>query len=111
MVALKVPVLSHSRTPRTRETLLANSMAMIGKAACWKSVRTDLLVPPAAATKVVAGLRVAWDVEGFEAASVVVEAALEEATADVVPTEVEEVAMVVHLLALSMTLQLQALPL
>ena len=49
--------------------------------------------------------------EGFEAALVVVEVALEEATADVVATEEEEVAMVVRLLAISVTVLLQALPL
>lgn len=88
-----------------------NSMAMTGKAACWRSVRTGLLVHPVAVTKVVADLEVAWDVEGSEAALLVVEVALEEATVDVVATEVEEVAMVVRLLAVSMTLLLLALPL
>ena len=82
---------------------------MTGRVACWKSVRTGLPVHPAAVTKAVADLEVAWDVEGFEAASVVVEVALEEATADVVATEVEEVAMVVRPLAVSMTVLLQAL--
>lgn len=48
--------------------------------------------------------------EGFEAALVVVEVALEEATADAVATEEEVVAMVVRLLVASMTLLLQALP-
>lgn len=69
-----------------------------------------MLVHPAAVTKAVADLEVAWDEEGFEAASAVVEGALEEATADVVATGVE-VAMVVHLLAILMKLLLQALPL
>ena len=86
-----------------------SSTAMTGKAACWKSARTDSLVHPVVATKVVADLE-AWDAEGSEAALVVLEAALE-ATADAVATEVEEVVMVVRLLATSMTLQRQALPL
>ena len=47
--------------------------------------------------------------EGFEAALVVAEVALEEATADVVATEVEVVATVVHLPAVSMMLLLQVL--
>lgn len=62
-----------------------------------------------AVTKVVAVLEVAWHVEVFEAATVVVEVALGEVTADVVATEVEEGVMPVHLLAVSMTLLLQAL--
>lgn len=111
MVAPKAPVLLRSRTPRTHETPSTNSTAMTGKAACWRSVRTGLLVHPVVVvTKVVADLEVAWDVEGFEAVLVVLEVALEEAMADVVATEVEEVAMVVRLLAASMTLLLQALP-
>lgn len=87
-----------------------NSTAMTGKAACWRSVRIGLLVHPVAVTKVVADLEVAWDVEGSEAALVVLEVALGEAMAVVVVTEVEEVAMVVLLLAASMTLLLLALP-
>ena len=110
MVAPKAPVLLHSRTPRTHETPSTNSTAMTGKVACWRSVRTGLLVHPVAVTKVAADLEVAWDVEGFEAVLVVPEEALAEALADVVATEVEGVAMVVHLLAASMTLLLQALP-
>lgn len=47
--------------------------------------------------------------EGFEAALEVVEVALVEATAGVVATEVEVVAMVVRLLPVSMTVLLQAL--
>lgn len=86
-----------------------SSTAMTGKAVCWKSARTDSLVHPVVATKVVADLE-AWDAEGFEAALVVLGAALE-ATADAVATEVGEVVMVVRLLATSMTLQRQALPL
>lgn len=88
-----------------------NSTAMTGKAACSRSARTDLLVHPGVATKVVADLE-AWDVEGFEVALVVLGVALEEATADAVATEVEvevEVVMVVHLLAVSMRLLRQAL--
>lgn len=111
MVAPKAPVLLHSRPPRTRVTPSANSTAMTGKAACWRFVRTDLLVHRVAVTKAVADLEVAWDVEGFGAALAVAEVALEEATADVVATGVEEVAMAVHLLAVSMTVLLQALPL
>ncbi len=106
MVAPKAPVLLHSRTLRTRATPSINSMAMTGKAACWRSVRTGSLVHPVAVTKVVAGLEVAWDEEGLEAGLVVVEVALGEATADVVATEVEEVATAVRLPAASMTLLL-----
>ena len=92
-----------------RATPSINSTATTGKVACWKSARTDLPVHPAAVTKAVADSEVVWDVEDFEAASVVVEVALEEATADVVATEVEEVAMVVRRPAVSMTVLLQAL--
>ncbi len=106
MVAPKALVLSHSRTPRTRATPSINSMAMTGKAACWRSVRIGSLVHPVVVTKAVAGLEVVWDVEGLEAVLVVVEVALGEATADVVATEVEEVATVVRLPAASMTLLL-----
>ena len=106
MVAPKAPVLLHSRTPRTRVTPSINSMAMTGKAACWRSVRTGSLAHPVAVTKVVAGLEVAWGVEVLEAVLVVVEVALEEATADVVATEVEVAATVVRLPAASMTLLL-----
>lgn len=88
-----------------------SSTATTGKAECWRSVRTGLLVHPVAVTKVVADLEVAWDAEGFEAALVVVEVALEEATVDVVATEVEEVAMVGPLLAASVKVPLQELPL
>lgn len=109
MVDPKAPVLSHSKTPKMRVTLSTSSMAMTGKVACWRSARTDSPVHPAAVTKAVADLEVAWDVEGFEAALEVVEAASEEVTADVVVTEVEEVAMVVRLLPISMTVLLQAL--
>ena len=59
MVVPKAPVLLHSKTPRTRVTPSTNSMAMIGKAACWRFVRTSLLVHPVAVTKVVADLEVA----------------------------------------------------
>lgn len=111
MVALKAPVSLHSRMPRTPVTPSTNSMAMTGKAACWKSVRTGLLVLPVAVTKVVADLEVAWDVEDSEAALVVVEVALAEATADVVAMELVEVAMVGRPRAVLMTLLLQALPL
>lgn len=111
MVAPKAPVSLRSRTPRTHVTPSTSSMAMTGKAACWRSVKTGLLVHPVAFTKVVAVSELAWDVEGFEAALVVVEVALLEATADVVATEVEVVAMVFRLLAISMTLLLQAPPL
>lgn len=88
-----------------------NSTAMTGKAACSRSARTDLLVHLGVATKVVADLE-AWDVEGFEVVLVVLGVALEEATADAVATQVEvEVVLVVHLLAVSMRLPPQALPL
>lgn len=84
---------------------------MTGKAACSRYARTDLLVHPGVATKVVADFQ-AWDVEGFEVALVVLGVALEEVTADAVATLVEvEVVMVVHLLAVSMRLLRQALPL
>ena len=86
-----------------------NSTAMTGKAACWKSARTGLLVLLGAATKVVADLA-AWDVEGFEAALVALGVALEEVMEDAVPTEVQEVATVVRLLAVSTTPLLQVLP-
>ena len=86
-----------------------NSTAMTGKVACWRSARIDLLVHQVVATKVVADLE-AWDVEVFEAALVVAGVALEEATVDAVATEVE-VVMVVRLLAISMRLLRQALPL
>ena len=92
-----------------RVTPSINSTAMTGKVACWKSAKTDLPVHPAAVTQAVEDWEVAWDVEDFEAASVVVEVALEEATAHVVATEVEEVAMVVRPVAVSMTVLLQAL--
>ena len=83
---------------------------MTGKAACWRSVKTDLLVLPVVATRVVADLE-AWDVEGFEAGMVVLEVVSGEATADVVAMEVVEVVMVVRLLARSTTVLLQVLPL
>ena len=88
----------------------ANSTVMTGKAACWRFVRTDLLVHPVPGTKVVADLEVEWDVEGFVAASVAAEVATG-ATEDVAAMEVEVVATVVRLLAISMTVLLQALPL
>ena len=66
-----------------------NSTAMTGKVECWRFVRTDLLAQLAEVTKVVA--------------------ALAEATAGVVATEVEAVAMVVRPLAVSTTLLRQAL--
>lgn len=42
-----------------RVTPSINSTAMTGKAACWRSAKTGLLVHPVAVTKVVAGLEVA----------------------------------------------------
>ena len=104
MVAPRALVLLHSRPPRTRVTPSLSLTAMIGKAVCWRSVKIGLLVHPVADTKVVGGSEVAWDVEAFEVALVVLEVAMGEATADVVATEVE-VAMVVRLQAISMTLQ------
>ena len=83
---------------------------MIGKVVCWRSAKTDLLVHPVVATRVVADLE-AWDVEGFEAGMVVLEVVSEEATVDVVATEVVGVVMVVRLLALSATVRRQVLPL
>ena len=90
--------------------LSTSSMVMIGKVARWRFVKTDLLVHPVAGTKVVADLEVVWDVEAFVAALVVAEVATE-ATQDVVATEVEVVAMVVRLPAVSKTVLLQVLPL
>ena len=93
-----------------RVTLSTSSMAMTGKAARWRFVKTDLLVHPVAGTKAVAGLEVVWAVAAFVAALVVVEVATE-AMEDVVATEVEVVATVVRLPAVSKTVLLQALPL
>ena len=86
-----------------------NLTDMTGKAVCWRSAKTDLLVHPVVATRVVADLE-AWDVEGFEAGMVVLEVVSEEATADVVATEVGGVVMVVRLLARSTTVLCQVLP-
>ena len=110
MVALKAPGLLHSKTQRTHVMPSPSSMAMTGKVVCWRSAKTDLLVRLAVATRVVADLE-AWDVEVFEAAMVVLGVVLEEATADVVATEVGVVVMAVRLLAVLTMLLRQALPL
>ena len=89
--------------------LSTSSMVMIGKAARWRFVKTDLLDHLVVGTKVVADL-VVWDVEASVAATVVVEVATE-ATEDVVAMEVEVVATVVRQPAVSKTVLLQALPL
>ena len=90
--------------------LSTSSTVMIGKAARWRFAKIDLLVHPVAGTKAVADMEVVWDVEASVAAMVVVEVATE-ATEDVVATEVEVVATVVRLPAVSKTVLLQALPL
>ena len=87
-----------------------NSTDMTGKVVCWRSAKTDLLVHPVVATRVVADSE-AWDVEGSEADMVVLGVVSEEATADVVATEVAGVVTVVHLLALSTRELRQVLPL
>ena len=90
--------------------LSINSMDMTGKVVCWRSAKTDLLVHPVAATRVVADSE-AWDVEGSEVGMVVLGVVLEEDTADVVATEVVAAVMVVRLLARSMTVLRLGLPL
>ena len=110
MAVPKAPVLLPSRAPRTLVTPSVSSTAMTGKDACWRFARIGLLVHQVAVTKVVAVLEVARGVVDIEVDLVAREVVLE-ATADVEATEVAEVDTAVHLLEVSMTLLLLALPL
>ena len=111
-VALRAQVWLSSRLQRMPGTQLHNSMATTGKVGCWKSEKTDLLVPQAEALEVVAALEAASaDVEGsVVVAGSVAEVALEVASAGVAALVVAMVVLLLAATVLVLELGLQLVP-